>query len=216
MKRLPLIGHTSIFLSSAVRMLLERQLKTSRHTSECEFCEVVWRCAQVFMFFCEVVWRKGYGFLLACCSCVGVRQSAAVRYSQICKCLVGAQGLIPRRVPIWLRSWSIFFSPPTAFPRSTEIKNRIRAAWPTFYKYKHELTSKSYFFRHRLRLFDMVTTQTMNYALGTWTLSKEHERMIQSTQRKMLRLIIRTKRKIQEEDTGQKWATSERGSWKTG
>ena len=27
---------------------------------------------------------------------------------------------------------------------TTEIKNRIRAAWATFYKYKQELTSKSY------------------------------------------------------------------------
>ena len=35
----------------------------------------------------------------------------------------------------------------------------------------------------------------MNHASGTWTRSKEHERMIQSTQRKMLRLIIQTKRK---------------------
>ena len=35
----------------------------------------------------------------------------------------------------------------------------------------------------------------MNYASGTWKLTKEHERMIQSTQRKMLRLIIQTKRR---------------------
>ena len=49
--------------------------------------------------------------------------------------------------------------------------------------------------KHRLRLFDAVVSPTMNYASGTWTLSKEHERMIQSTQRKMLRLIIQTKRK---------------------
>ena len=35
----------------------------------------------------------------------------------------------------------------------------------------------------------------MNYASGTWTLTREHERMIQSTQRKMLRFIIQTKRK---------------------
>ena len=35
----------------------------------------------------------------------------------------------------------------------------------------------------------------MNYASGTWTLTKEHERMIQSTLRKMLRLIIQTKRR---------------------
>ena len=40
----------------------------------------------------------------------------------------------------------------------------------------------------------MVITPTMNYASGTWTLAKEHERMIQSTQRKMLRLITQTKK----------------------
>ena len=78
---------------------------------------------------------------------------------------------------------------------TTEIKNRIRAAWATFYKYSQELASKSYLLRHRLPLFDMVITPTMNYASGTWTLSKEHERMVQSTQRIMLRLIIQTKRK---------------------
>ena len=48
--------------------------------------------------------------------------------------------------------------------------------------------------RHRLRLFDMVIIPMMNDASGTWTLSKEHERMIQSTQRKMLRFIIQTRR----------------------
>ena len=36
---------------------------------------------------------------------------------------------------------------------------------------------------------------TICYAAGTWTPNKEHERMIQSTQRKMLRLIIQTKRR---------------------
>ena len=46
----------------------------------------------------------------------------------------------------------------------------------------------------RLRLFNMVITPTLSYASGTWTLSKEHERMIRSTQRKMLRLIVQTKR----------------------
>ena len=48
---------------------------------------------------------------------------------------------------------------------------------------------------HRLRLFDATVSPTKSYAAGTWTPSKEHERMIQSTQRKMLRLIIQTKRK---------------------
>ena len=49
--------------------------------------------------------------------------------------------------------------------------------------------------KHRLRLFDATVSPTLCYAAGTWTPSKEHERTIQSTQRKMLRLIIQTKRK---------------------
>ena len=78
---------------------------------------------------------------------------------------------------------------------TAEIRNRIRAAWATFHKYKQVLTSRTYMLRHRLRLFDAVVSPTMNYASGTWTLTKEHERMIQSTQRKMLRLIIQMKRR---------------------
>ena len=76
-----------------------------------------------------------------------------------------------------------------------EIKSRIRAAWTTFHKYRQELTSKKYMLKLRLRLFDATVSPTLCYAAGTWTPSREHERMIRSTQRKMLRLIIQTKRK---------------------
>ena len=41
----------------------------------------------------------------------------------------------------------------------------------------------------------MVITPTMTYASGTWTLTQKHEKMIKTAQRKMLRLIIQTKRK---------------------
>ena len=78
---------------------------------------------------------------------------------------------------------------------TTEIKNRIRAAWATFRKYRQELTSKNYMLSHRLRPFDAAISPTICYAAGTRTPNKEHERMIQSTQRKMLRLIIQTKRR---------------------
>ena len=54
---------------------------------------------------------------------------------------------------------------------------------------------KKYMLNHRLRFFDATVSPTLCYAAGTWTPSKEHERMIQSTQRKMLRLIIQTRRK---------------------
>ena len=76
-----------------------------------------------------------------------------------------------------------------------EIKSRIRAAWATLHKYRQELTSKNNMLKHRLRFFGATVSPTLCYAAGTWTPSKEHERMIQSTQRKMLRLIIQTKRK---------------------
>ena len=84
---------------------------------------------------------------------------------------------------------------------TTEIKNRIRTAWATFHKYRQEqeLTSKNYLLKHRLRLFDAAITPTICYASGTWAPTKEHERMLQSTQRRMLRLIIQTKKKIQKD-----------------
>ena len=78
---------------------------------------------------------------------------------------------------------------------TTEIKNRIRAAWATFHKYRQELTSKNNMLKHRLRLFDAPITPAICHASGTWAPTKEHERVIQSTQSKMLRLTIQTKRR---------------------
>ena len=56
----------------------------------------------------------------------------------------------------------------------------------------HAQTSTSAFRRSGL------SDDELRYASGTWTLIKQHERMIQSTQRKMLRLIIQTKRRYKE------------------
>ena len=65
--------------------------------------------------------------------------------------------------------------------QTAEIKNRIRAAWASFNRYKRKLTSKSYFLQHRLHLFNVVITPTLSYASGTWTLSRKHEKTIDST-----------------------------------
>ena len=54
-------------------------------------------------------------------------------------------------------------------------KNRMKAAWAAFQKYRQELTSKACPQCHRLRLFNMVITPTRTYASGTWTLSQTHE-----------------------------------------
>ena len=50
----------------------------------------------------------------------------------------------------------------------------------------------------------MVITPTLSYASGTWTLSKEHEKMIRSTQRKILRLIVQTIRKYKKKTKNNK------------
>ena len=83
--------------------------------------------------------------------------------------------------------------------KTTEIKSRIGAAWATFHKYRQELTSKNFMLKHRPRLFDAAVSPTVCYAAGTWAPNKEHERMIQSTQRKMLRLISQIKRKYKKD-----------------
>ena len=44
----------------------------------------------------------------------------------------------------------------------------------------------------------MVITPTLSYASSTWTLPREHERMIRSTQRKMLRFIVQTRIKFKQ------------------
>ena len=82
---------------------------------------------------------------------------------------------------------------------TTEIKSRIRAAWATFHKYRQELTSKNYMLKHRLRLFDAAVSPTLRYAAGTWTPSKEHERMIQSTQRQDATTHQSNKKEVQKE-----------------
>ena len=71
----------------------------------------------------------------------------------------------------------------------------MRAAWAAFHKYRQELTSRSYRLCYRMRIFNMVITSTLTYASGTWTLSKEHDRLIRSAQRKLPRLIVQSKRR---------------------
>ena len=76
-----------------------------------------------------------------------------------------------------------------------EIKNRLKAAWAAINQYRQELTSKDYRLCHRLRLFNMVITPILTYASATWTRTLKHEKMIKTAQRKMLRLIVQTKRR---------------------
>ena len=80
----------------------------------------------------------------------------------------------------------------------TEIGHRIACAWRRFAGLRDELTNKRYPLSQRLRLFDLTVSSTMLYASATWTLTKSLERQIQSAQRKMLRTMMGTPRRIVE------------------
>ena len=79
-----------------------------------------------------------------------------------------------------------------------ELKNRLRGAWAKFMEHKDELIKKKYALSDRLRLFDAVVTPAVLYGAGTWTLTKEMERALRTTQRRMLRAILgQGRRKIE-------------------
>ena len=79
-----------------------------------------------------------------------------------------------------------------------ELSNRIKAAWAKFMQFKHELTKKTYSLSDRLRLFESVVTPTVLYGSETWTLTAEMARLLKTTQRRMLRMILgQGRRRIQ-------------------
>ena len=79
---------------------------------------------------------------------------------------------------------------------TTELDSRIAAAWRKFNILRQELTSKFYPLSSRLRLFDATVTPTVLYACTSWTLTKDAELTLRRVQRRMIRLIIGTPRRL--------------------
>ena len=73
---------------------------------------------------------------------------------------------------------------------STEIDARLDKAWRKFMASKTELCGRHVRLTSRLKLFHATVTPTFLYGSGTWTLTAEMERRIQSTQRRMLRWML--------------------------
>ena len=87
-------------------------------------------------------------------------------------------------------------------PHDVEIHSRIRNAWKCFMQQRAELTDRKYSLNSRLRLFDCTVSTTMLYGSATWVLTRELEDHIRRTQRKMLRMVVRTAwRKERKEST---------------
>ena len=79
---------------------------------------------------------------------------------------------------------------------ATEVQHRISCAWRKFHSLRKELTNKHYSLKSRMRLFNGTITPTILYACTSWTLTNDLALAILRTQRRMLRLIIGTPRRL--------------------
>ena len=85
-----------------------------------------------------------------------------------------------------------------------ELTHRMAAAWRKFVSLKQELTSNMYPLKHRMKLFQCVVMPTALYGSAAWTLRKPEELVLLRTQRRMLRMMLGSKRRlIQRTDDGQ-------------
>ena len=80
-------------------------------------------------------------------------------------------------------------------PHDTEISNRIAMAWRKFSMLRQELTSKSHSLKDRIRLFHGTVTPTILYGSACWTMTQESRRRLRTCQRRMLRLIVGSRRR---------------------
>lgn len=78
----------------------------------------------------------------------------------------------------------------------TEIKHRVSRAWAKFVTYRTELTDKDYPLTSRLRLFNSVVTPTVLYGCSAWTMTRERDNLLRSAQRKMLRTVLNSSRRV--------------------
>ena len=78
--------------------------------------------------------------------------------------------------------------------QATELHNRVAKAWAKFGIYRSELTDKHYDVAKRLQLFATVVQPTFLYGCVNWTLTRDMEYKIRTTQRKMVRAIIGLRR----------------------
>ena len=78
----------------------------------------------------------------------------------------------------------------------SEIEARLDKAWKKFFVWKSELCAKHISLASRLKLFAAVVTPTFLYGAGTWALTSVRENRIRGAQRRMLRWILGSGRRL--------------------
>ena len=82
----------------------------------------------------------------------------------------------------------------------TEIKHRIGRGWAKFAIHRKELCQKKYSLRCRLKLFEAVVTPTVLYGSSAWTMNAERARLLRTAQRRMLRTMLGSARRVVDGD----------------
>ena len=72
----------------------------------------------------------------------------------------------------------------------SEIEARLERGWAKFFSQKKELCCKHAALRSRLKLFHATVSPTVLYGSGSWTMSADRERLLRTTQRRMLRILL--------------------------
>ena len=78
----------------------------------------------------------------------------------------------------------------------TELENRIQKAWKTFFAHKKQLCHRGFSIKRRFQLFNATVSAVMLYGSGTWALKSDDLKRMQGEQRKMLRMMLQTPRRI--------------------
>ena len=86
-----------------------------------------------------------------------------------------------------------------------EIQHRLTRGWKKFYSLKTELCNQKFPLDQRLKLFNTLVTPTVMYGSGCWTMTAERATRLQSTQRRMLRAIVRTPRLRTDTEDKEPW-----------
>jgi len=78
--------------------------------------------------------------------------------------------------------------------RNVEFKNRVAMGWASFFKLKGALCNRHVPIKHRISLLECSVSPCILYACGTWTMTADMTHKLRSTQRRMLRWMMKTAR----------------------
>ena len=84
-----------------------------------------------------------------------------------------------------------------------ELKHRIDCAWKKFYKFEDELTGKNCTLNKRLQVFVSVVQPSVLYGCVSWVMTEQRKSSIRKLQRKMLRMIVGTRRRTEFDADGE-------------